>query len=381
MNTKGKYNRFVFWQKNTCPHQAPWIRALADRLPAGAVTVVFQDGLPSERLALGWGQPESGPDYGGAKMFMSPGGELLDYLTDEKPDATMHIFSGAVHVPSINRALHGCLRAGAGAGLLSEGRDSRSIRGALRTAHSFFHERTYRGRIDFVLAMGRHADSWYRKCGFAPERLFPFCYSVEKPGPAFGDGRVSDRVVLTFVGQLARGKRLDLLLRALGQIDRSGWTLRILGDGAQRPALEKMAAGLGLTGNTVFVGRLDNNGVRRELAESDLLVLPSRWDGWGAVVNEALMGGVPVICSDYCGAADLVIPGFNGDVFECASLSSLAGKLAGWIAKGRLAPELRARIAEWSGCLEGPAVADYFLDIIGYLRGERSVRPRPGWLN
>ncbi len=381
MNTKGKYNRFVFWQKNTCPHQAPWIRALADKLPAGDVTVVFEEGLPSERLAFGWGQPERGPDYGRAKIFMSPGGQPLEYLMEEKPEASIHIFSGAVHVPSINRALHGCLRAGAGVGLLCEGRDSRSLFGALRTAHSFFHERAYRNKIAFDLAIGRHAGGWYRKCGFAPERLFPFCYSVEKPGPVSGDRRVSDRFVLTFVGQLTRGKRLDLLLRALGQIDRSGWTLRILGDGAQRPALEKLAAREGLAGKAVFVGRLDNNGVRSELAQSDLLVLPSRWDGWGAVVNEALMGGVPVLCSDYCGAADLIIPGFNGDVFECASLSSLAGTLAGWIAKGRLAPELRARIAHWSGCLEGPAVADYFLDIIGYLRGEPSMRPRPGWFN
>lgn len=340
---------------------------------------VLQEGLPAERLASGWAQPGSAPDYGGAKILMSPGEGQLESLINEKPDDTIHIFSGAVYVPSINRALKRALRAGAVAGLLSEARDSRGLHGALRTAHSFFHERTCRHKVDFVLAIGRHAYGWYRKCGFDAERLFPFCYTVENPKPVPAAGRISGGVVLTFVGQLIRRKGLDLLLEALGQTDRTGWTLRIIGAGTGRTVFEKQAAELDLSDKVEFVGSLNNEAVRRELAGSDLLVLPSRWDGWGAVVNEALMSGVPVVCSDYCGAADLIIPGFNGEVFECASPGSLTRALNRWIAKGPLVPEVRARIARWSGRLEGAAVADYFLDIIEYVCAERRTRPGPRW--
>ena len=50
------------------------------------------------------------------------------------------------------------------------------------------------------------------------------------------------------------------------------------------------------------------------MAAADVLVLPSRFDGWGAVVNEALMVGTPVICSDRCGASDVIENGRNGYV-------------------------------------------------------------------
>ena len=52
------------------------------------------------------------------------------------------------------------------------------------------------------------------------------------------------------------------------------------------------------------------------ICESDCLVLPSRYDGWGAVISEALMVGTPVICSDNCGAANVVTASNVGSVFS-----------------------------------------------------------------
>ena len=51
---------------------------------------------------------------------------------------------------------------------------------------------------------------------------------------------------------------------------------------------------------------MDNTKVRLAIEEADLLVLPSRFDGWGAVVNEALGAGTPVLVSDLCGSSYLV---------------------------------------------------------------------------
>ena len=113
-------------------------------------------------------------------------------------------------------------------------------------------------------------------------------------------------MVLIFVGQLIPRKRLDRLLRALAAVRSTDWVFRIIGDGSERRSLEKLALELNLLRRITFTGALDNGAVRNELANADLFVLPSRWDGWGAVVNEALMSGTPVICSSYCGAADLI---------------------------------------------------------------------------
>ena len=58
-------------------------------------------------------------------------------------------------------------------------------------------------------------------------------------------------------------------------------------------------------------------------------MLPSRYDGWGVVVNQALGAGLPVICSDMVGAGhDLVEEGVNGLKFRAGDTDSLAEKMA-----------------------------------------------------
>ena len=62
-------------------------------------------------------------------------------------------------------------------------------------------------------------------------------------------------------------------------------------------------------------------------AAADIFVLPSRHDGWGVVVNEALGAGLPIIVSDRVGARDLVENGCNGFVTTAGDIDSLASAL------------------------------------------------------
>lgn len=57
------------------------------------------------------------------------------------------------------------------------------------------------------------------------------------------------------------------------------------------------------------------NKVHQMMHRFDVLVLPSRYDGWGAVINEALQRGLYVICSNRCGAKALVVNDKIGKVF------------------------------------------------------------------
>ena len=62
---------------------------------------------------------------------------------------------------------------------------------------------------------------------------------------------------------------------------------------------------------------MSNEQVRQELLKSDVLILPSKFDGWGCVVNEALQCGLRVIVSDACGAHSLIQENHDlGEVFE-----------------------------------------------------------------
>ena len=73
----------------------------------------------------------------------------------------------------------------------------------------------------------------------------------------------------------------------------------------------------------------------------DLFVLPSIREAFGAVVNEALVAGCPVLVSSLAGAAELVVPGWNGEVFSPDSESELAEKMKVWLDRTEDGPEAR----------------------------------------
>jgi glycosyltransferase involved in cell wall biosynthesis len=127
------------------------------------------------------------------------------------------------------------------------------------------------------------------------------------------------------------------------------------------------------------MGALPNIAAIEWLRHADILLLPSTGkEGWGAVINEALMQGVPVLCSDRCGARDLLAEPWIGEVFKTDSVKSLGDVLARWIVRGKRTPELTKRIQAWSRCIEGDSVADYFASVLRHVYGG-AQRPVPQW--
>lgn len=107
-----------------------------------------------------------------------------------------------------------------------------------------------------------------------------------------------DRTKFLFVGRLTRLKGLDVALRALEGLREYSWTLDVVGDGAQRQELEALSRSLGLTDRVMFCGARSKPEVEEFMAKSSCLVFPSRSEGMGLVVLEALSIGLPVIASD-----------------------------------------------------------------------------------
>jgi glycosyltransferase involved in cell wall biosynthesis len=132
---------------------------------------------------------------------------------------------------------------------------------------------------------------------------------------------------ILYVGQLIPRKRVDLLLQAFSRLDEPSARLRLIGKGPQEQNLQALARQLGIADRVTFVPGMPNAGIAEAMAAADALVLPSRFDGWGAVVNEALMVGTPVICSNRCGASDVIDPGRNGYVFEAGNADALLQRL------------------------------------------------------
>jgi glycosyltransferase involved in cell wall biosynthesis len=242
------------------------------------------------------------------------------------------------------------------------------------------HCRWFWHRFDFILAMGLAGVDWFAGRGYPRSKLFPFAYVTESyPHLPFPEVLSSEPVKLVFVGQCVRRKGLDLALRALGELRSANWVLSVIGDGPQRTELEHLAKQLSIDDRVSFLGVMSNEAAVHRIESADLLILPSRSDGWGAVVNEALMRGVPVVCSDQCGAKDLVQASFRGQVFKVESLAELREALRTRIALGPLSISDRERIRHWSQCVEGRSVSGYFLDVMKHVYSN-APRPVAPWL-
>lgn len=138
-----------------------------------------------------------------------------------------------------------------------------------------------------------------------------------------------------YVGRLAQEKNLNALVQAFANVVKetgSDWKLLFVGDGPERSSLEKLAGDSGISDRVTFAGGFPWYQVPGWLAQSDVLVLPSKSEPWGLVVNEAMVCGMPVIVSETCGcAADLVRNGVNGFTFDHAQQADLEKHLTYFI--------------------------------------------------
>lgn len=132
------------------------------------------------------------------------------------------------------------------------------------------------------------------------EKLVQAMPEAEKLLDTYG---LRDLPVLLYVGRLVPEKQVDFILRAFAPL-KEWMRLVVVGDGECRSELESMDREMGL--NVIFTGRKSGVDLMAWYSIGDILLLPSRVEAFGAVVNEALMAGMMAIVSDRVGSNDLI---------------------------------------------------------------------------
>lgn len=197
--------------------------------------------------------------------------------------------------------------------------------------------------VDGVLAIGSLNRRYYLEQGFDPARIFPMPYAVDNERfqagsraaaanrPAFLAtlGVPPDRPRIVFSGKLTSIKAPEILLEAFARLSEPKATLCYVGDGPLHAMLENRARVLGVTARVCFAGFRNQRELPAFYDAADVLVLPSRREPWGLVVNEAMNAGRAIVVSDRVGAGpDLVRPGENGGIVPVDDVDRLAAALA-----------------------------------------------------
>lgn len=161
-------------------------------------------------------------------------------------------------------------------------------------------------------------------------------------------GIARGRRLVTFVGRLDPQKGLRWLIGSAPQ-----WLARvpdcdlvIVGRGPEQKALQRQCLAAGIAGRVHWVGW--RNDVPQILAASELLVLPSRWEGMPNVVLQAMASGLPVVVSDVEGVRELLGDGAEPQVVRYGDSASLTEKLVGLLTDRGRAADLGKRNRERS---------------------------------
>lgn len=179
-----------------------------------------------------------------------------------------------------------------------------------------------------ALAIGELARRDFIRWGVPPQRIRFLPYAVDAvDGVSPRDEEQAAAPRFLFLGALCPRKGVDLLLRALREvlIEHPHARLELVGHDQSAGEYERDAERLEITYAVQFTTAVKAAQIGSVMKRCDVLVLPSRHDGWGVVLNEAASAGKAIIASEACGSAHhLVSPGVNGFRVPAGDVIALA---------------------------------------------------------
>ncbi|HEX3978514.1 MAG TPA: glycosyltransferase [Solirubrobacteraceae bacterium] len=209
-----------------------------------------------------------------------------------------------------------------------------------------------------------------------PSELMPLLFDAQQ-FPVQRRPRTDGRIRVLFFGRLEARKNPELVLHAVAAARAQGLDVEVTMVGRNNAnhrerVMAPLEAQLGLT-DVTYIPHVDLDGLRTILSQSDVAILPSRFDNSPMTIFEALSSGVPVITSDRVGTSSWIEPG-NGLLalavddpgrFGAQAAAALAD--ATWMATGeRAAATIRERFAP-------EVVTGRLLDAYGRLMAQRGV--------
>ncbi len=327
--------RFCVVTTHPIQYMAPWFRALSQD-PEFELEVIFFRELDAVQQGAGFKQ---------AFSWDIP-------LTDGYEHRTLHVAAGVWGLPRLLARLRKAILARPRDAVLVTGWNEPGLIAAapliralalpllLRGDSNNLHQRArftclchrlFLSLASAIVVVGKANRRFYLDNGVSVIRLFDGAHFVESErmlAMARRHGAKRERLrtefgfrdedfVFVFVGKHVTIKRPMLLVEAATLARRRGAPAALLfaGSGELTGALRQRARELGVPAH--FTGFLNQTELWRAYLPADAFVLPSDYESWGLVINEALLFGLPVIVSDQVGCGpDLVIEGETGFLFS-----------------------------------------------------------------
>jgi len=149
----------------------------------------------------------------------------------------------------------------------------------------------------------------------------PLSFATEK------SAKLENKIIVS-MGRLVYPKGFQYLIRTFALLKEKypDWKVNIYGDGHDRELLQKEINALSLQQNIILKEPVQE--VESIMLESSILVLPSLYDGFGLVLTEAMICGVPCVAFDSeCGPSEIIKDKIDGFLVETGNIQQLAEKM------------------------------------------------------
>ena len=168
-------------------------------------------------------------------------------------------------------------------------------------------------RICAVFAISPLAVTQYKKAGFARGKVVPYGYFIKRSSVAKRRQKSPKSWRVIYVGSMIFRKGYDIAIQAVESLGLDTSELRLDLFGYCARSLELSSK------KSRYCGMIQFGGTEQLLASYDLVIVPSRYDGWSVVVNEAINACVPIVAARQVGASAMVSDNRLGIVYDGSS--------------------------------------------------------------
>lgn len=239
-----------------------------------------------------------------------------------------------LHTHLVHADVYGALAAGLTRTpyLSSRHNDDRYLLGPFR-----YVDRAFAHGARRLVAISEAVRRFLEAAGHDPAKLTTIHYGLDElpaaasettPGQA---GIPADAPLALAVGRLIEQKDHATLLRAFARVREAhpAARLAILGSGPLEAETRALTEELGLAEAVILPGRTE---IRDWLDRADVFVHTSRWEGFGIVLLEAMLAGLPIVATRVSAIPEIVADGETGALVEPGDVEGVARELAALLA-------------------------------------------------
>ncbi|QCX38821.1 glycosyltransferase family 4 protein [Aureibaculum algae] len=334
----------VFWLNIPSPHQVDFLNMLESRDNVN-LQVRYFDTLTENRKALGWSLSNNLSEF---HQYIKDDNlnESLNEL--EGWQSSIHIIPGFSH-PFLRKLLNVLIENNvqwihwsemSGKPLTKMLRYNYNLIKCIKPLFFLLNGYTsYAKKINKyglgAFAIGKLAKDDFIQWGTKKNKIKYLYYSLPKLKKSSKSpfNFPSEKRIFMYAGSLTKHKGIDVLIKAFNKLKNSeNWILVLVGRDNSNGEYKQMVKKMNLSQRVIFTGAIQNENMANYIGYADVFVLPTLFDGWGAVLNEAASLKKPLISTDRCGAAfHFIETEFNGFQVKAKSVNQLGNAMQYYI--------------------------------------------------